>query len=196
MSLNNVSNQNKQVTNSPVKPKNKQNKPSSAPAQHGFTAPASVVNTTNTVDRAEIHRLVRESQDQTRVFEQLISSMMGKQARNFRTAWSMNSMTGELREMFENINVSDADRARAQELVSEDGFFGVSQTSERILNFARAYAGTDPARIERMRAAFQRGFRAAELAWGGELPDISRKTYEAVMAGFDAMLRPSQEDSE
>ena len=36
-----------------------------------------------------------------------------------------------------------------------------------------------------MRAAFEKGFKAATGAWGSKLPDISQKTYQAVMDKFD-----------
>jgi len=75
---------------------------------------------------------------------------------------------------------------KAKEAISEDGYYGVKQTSERILSFAKAIAGDDPAKIEDMRAAVEMGFKAAKEAWGKELPDICKDTYEAVMKGFDS----------
>ena len=36
-----------------------------------------------------------------------------------------------------------------------------------------------------MRNAFEKGFKKAEQIWGGELPDISKRTYEATMKKFD-----------
>ena len=38
-----------------------------------------------------------------------------------------------------------------------------------------------------MREAFKKGYKQAEKTWGGELPEISKQTYDAVMAGFDKM---------
>ena len=38
-----------------------------------------------------------------------------------------------------------------------------------------------------MREAFQKGFDQAKEAWGGELPEISQRTYDAVMAKFDKL---------
>ena len=39
-----------------------------------------------------------------------------------------------------------------------------------------------------MRDAFLAGFEAAQRTWGGELPEISQRTFDAVMAGFDQMM--------
>ena len=38
-----------------------------------------------------------------------------------------------------------------------------------------------------MRKAFEKGYKQAEDTWGGELPEISKQTYDAVMKGFDKM---------
>ena len=54
-------------------------------------------------------------------------------------------------------------------------------------SFATALTGGDPSQIEKMRAAFKKGYEQAEKTWGGKLPDISKQTYDAVMAGFDKM---------
>lgn len=77
--------------------------------------------------------------------------------------------------------------AQAKEDVSEDGYWGVKQTSQRILDFAVALTGGDPDKIEEMRSAFEKGYKMAEKTWGGELPDICKQTYDAVFAGFDKM---------
>ena len=86
-----------------------------------------------------------------------------------------------------NFTVDAATKAQAEKDISEDGYWGVKQTSERILDFATALTGGDPSQIEKMRAAFKKGYEQAEKTWGGKLPDISRQTYDAVMAGFDKM---------
>ena len=83
--------------------------------------------------------------------------------------------------------VDEATKLQAQKDISEDGYWGVKQTSGRILDFATALTGGDPSKIEDMRKAFKKGYEQAEKTWGGELPEISKKTYDAVMAGFDKM---------
>jgi hypothetical protein len=53
------------------------------------------------------------------------------------------------------------------------------------LDFAVAISGGDPSRIDVLRRAVERGFDAAERQWGGNLPEISERTRDAVMEGFD-----------
>ncbi len=85
-------------------------------------------------------------------------------------------------------------KAQAQKDIAEDGYWGVEQTSERIISFATALTGGDPDKIEEMRNAFIKGFKQATKTWGGELPEISQKTYAAVMEKFDKMAAEATGD--
>ena len=88
--------------------------------------------------------------------------------------------------------VSAAAKEEAQKAISEDGFYGVKNTSNRILDMAKALTGGDPDKIEEMRNAFKKGFDQATKSWGQTLPEISSKTYDAVMEGFDNWAKESQ----
>lgn len=90
-----------------------------------------------------------------------------------------------LKNFFQSLNVDEATRKAAQEAISEDGEWGVEATANRILEFAKAISGGDPGKIETLRKAVDAGFKAAERSWGGTLPDISQKTYDRIMQGFD-----------
>lgn len=82
--------------------------------------------------------------------------------------------------------VDEATRKKAQEDISEDGYWGVKATSDRIIDFAKALSGNDASKISELRDAFQKGFNQATKTWGKELPSISQQTYKAVMDKFDA----------
>lgn len=75
--------------------------------------------------------------------------------------------------------------ARAQEDIGENGYYGVKQTSQRMIDFAKAVTGGDPSRIEEMRAYIQKGFDEVERMFGGRLPEISYQTLQATMKGLD-----------
>lgn len=92
-----------------------------------------------------------------------------------------------------NFTVDPATKAQAQADIAEDGYWGVNATSDRIVDFAVALAGDDPEKLEEMRAAFQKGFDKAAKTWGGELPDISQRTYDAVMEKFDKLTGKTEE---
>ncbi len=89
----------------------------------------------------------------------------------------------------ETIDISQLTPEKAQALVAEDGYFGVEKTSGRILDFAIAMAGNDPARIDVIKDAVNKGFEMAKEALGGSLPEICVKTYEAAMEKIDAWVQ-------
>jgi hypothetical protein len=83
------------------------------------------------------------------------------------------------------IDLSTVTPEEAQELIADDGYFGVEKTSERIFNFAVGMAGGDPAKIDVIRQGVEKGFQEALDAFGGWLPDISYETYDTVMQKLD-----------
>lgn len=84
-----------------------------------------------------------------------------------------------------NFTVDEETRKQAEEDISENGYWGVKQTSERIFSFAKALAGDDEETMKKMQAAVEKGFKAATKAWGKELPSISKDTLNAVNKMFD-----------
>ena len=81
--------------------------------------------------------------------------------------------------------VDAATKAQAEADIAEDGYWGVEQTSDRILDFAKALSGNDPDKADELLEAFKKGFKQATGSWGKELPDISQRTYDAVVEKFD-----------
>ena len=77
------------------------------------------------------------------------------------------------------IEVDDETAAEAAKEVADDGYWGVEQTSERMFSFAKALAGNDPSKADSMLDALQKGYDEAAKQWGGELPEICKKTLEA-----------------
>ncbi len=39
--------------------------------------------------------------------------------------------------------------------------------------------------MEKMRSAFEKGYKKAAKSWGDQLPDICQQTYDAVQSKFD-----------
>ena len=75
--------------------------------------------------------------------------------------------------------VSAADIAQAKEDISEDGYWGVNKTSDRLVSMAIALTGGDTDKADEMMEAMQKGFDKATKAWGKDLPDICKNTIEA-----------------
>ena len=81
--------------------------------------------------------------------------------------------------------VDSATKAQAQEDISEDGYWGVKQTSQRLFDFASALAGDDVDKMKSMQEAMEKGYEQATKTWGKELPEISQRTMEAANKLFE-----------
>lgn len=151
------------------------------------TTTASSAKKTYKPDQNLIAKLKSDAEARTSQLRSLVESMMSKQANTYGKAndiWSF--LAGG------NYKVDPATRAQAQADIADDGYWGVEQTSGRIIDFATALTGGDPDKIDEMRAAFEKGYKQAEAKWGGSLPDISKRTYDAVLKKFDEMAEAAK----
>lgn len=139
-----------------------------------------------------VNKMKADAEAHTKQLENIVQQLMTKQGQTFSIAnddmWKFLA-SGKF-------EVDEATKLQAQEDVSEDGYWGVKQTSNRILDFATALTGGDPSKIEDMRKAFEKGYKQAEKTWGGELPEISKQTYDAVMKGFDKMAEDAAQTTQ
>ena len=145
---------------------------------------------TYTPDTNLINKMKADADARTAQLRSLVEKMMTGQATAYGKA---NDIWSFLRSG--NYTVDPATKAQAQADIAEDGYWGVNQTSDRIIDFAKALTGGDPDKIEDMRAAFEKGFKKAGKTWGGDLPDISQRTYKAVMEKFDKMAEEAKKTS-
>ena len=133
------------------------------------------------IDRQKLNQLKLDFMKNTDSFKEMVRSMIEKQG------YKVNEVLKAIEDgETPLIEIDGETRAKAQEAISENGYWGVSQTSSRLLEFAKTVSGGDPSKIETLRSAFKEGFEQAKEAFGGELPEISQQTYDKVMEGFDA----------
>ena len=92
--------------------------------------------------------------------------------------------TLKLVEPDEFIEVDETARLEAQELIGPDGALGVEAVSQRIVDFAIAISGGDKSKLDTLKKAINQGFKEAEKILG-ELPDISKQTYDRIMEKLD-----------
>jgi hypothetical protein len=115
----------------------------------------------------------------------LIGGTSGPQGQAF---WATAANSGDSVNL-KDFEVSDATRAKAKELTGEDGYFGVKKTTDRIMEFAKALAGSGASEstINNLRKGVQAGFDAVAKMYGGfdKLPQVSKDTYDSVMKEFD-----------
>ena len=143
---------------------------------------ASVTKRDRKVDNETIARLKADAEQRTAELRSLVEKMMVKQGQTLGKAGVLDFENGSnLADIFRNLEVDDETREQARADIAEDGYWGVEQTSERMLDFAKALAGNDPEKAKEMLGAIQKGFKEAEKMWGESLPDLSQKTMEATL---------------
>ena len=138
--------------------------------------------------KAIVAQLKADQEKRQSQLTDLVHNMMNTQTNTFGQAnniWQFLSKG--------NYTVDADTQKKAQEAISEDGYWGVKQTSDRIVSFATALAGNDSKQLEKMRDAFLKGYKQAEKTWGGKLPEISQKTYDAVLEKLDKLMNPKTE---
>ena len=143
----------------------------------GQTAETGKTYTTNT---ELVNKLNAELDARTESLRSLVEKLLGQQATKYGEAtdiWSF-LKSGEY-------EVDPETKAQAQADIAEDGYWGVEKTSDRIIQFATALTGGDPDKLDSMIDAFKEGYKQAEKTWGGELPEISKQTYDAVLEKFE-----------
>lgn len=135
-----------------------------------------------------VAQLKADSEQKTSQLRSLVEKMMQQQGKTIGTAddvWSFLA-SGDY-------TVDEAAKQKAQEDISENGYWGVDQTSDRILEFAKALTGGDSSKANDMLDAFKEGYKQATKAWGKDLPDISSKTYDAVLKKFDQWINGTED---
>lgn len=134
-------------------------------------------------NKAIIAKLKADAEERTSQLRSIVEQLITKQGTAFGKATDDEMWKFLAKGEF---TVSADVKAQAEADIAEDGYWGVEQTSDRILDFAKALAGNDPDKAEEMLEAFKKGFEEATKAWGDELPEISQKTYDAVTEKFEA----------
>lgn len=134
------------------------------------------INETISSNEDIIAKLQFETEQRTNQLYSLVQKMFNKQGITFNTS---NEMFNILRSG--NFKADPETIAQAKEDISEDGYWGVKQTSDRLVSFAQALSGNDPEKADKMIEAVKKGFDQATKTWGGELPSICKDTLDSTI---------------
>ena len=154
------------------------------------TDKASNKTTSKTDNAAIVAKLKADAEQRTAQLRSIVEQMMTKQGVAIGTADDMWKFLAK-----GDFTVSADVKAQAQADIADDGYWGVEQTSDRILDFAKALSGGDSEKADAMLEAFKKGFEQATKSWGDKLPDISQKTYDAVVEKFNKWKNGTEDAS-
>ena len=121
-----------------------------------------------------VNKMKADLQKRKDQLRSLVEQMLNKQGKAFTDTTNMWEMlrTGKL-----EVDPEVAKQAQAD--IAEDGYWGIEQTSNRLVEFAKGLAGNDPAYADELLTAMKKGFEQATGEWGDKLPDLCRRTIEA-----------------
>lgn len=125
-------------------------------------------------DKVTIDQLKRDSEKAYATLRQIVNDLLRRQGKSL-----------DILQDDDVVKVDETARLEAKELIGENGPLGVEATSDRIVNFAKAISGGDKSKLAELKKAIDAGFKEVE-GMLGELPEISRKTYDRIMEKLDA----------
>lgn len=140
-------------------------------------------------ERAALIRTLRlEQEEQRRQFIRMIRNTFGTQA-------AVSSVAGKgtgsgdpdipaLLSQSGSVSMSEA-QAAARQAISENGFYGITQTSNRLFQMAISMSGGDADVMRSLQNAILAGYSQAASAWGSDLPDICADTLKAANRLFN-----------
>ena len=157
------------------------NTSTNATASEGVVYESSNIKNMSKSDRASlVEKLKADADARVAQLRSLVEKMFLQQGQKITDADNMWKFLAS-----GDFTVDKATAEAAQEAISEDGYWGVEQTAERIVSFAKALTGGDASKFEEMRKAIDKGFGDAEELWGDELPEISAKTRDRINEMLD-----------
>ena len=123
---------------------------------------------------AIINKLNTELDAHTQQLQNLVNELLGKQANTYQT-----SLADTYKKLAELADPETIEQAKKD--IADDGYWGVEKTSDRMVEMAKALAGDDPTKADKLIEAVKKGFKQAQSAWGEDLPEISGKTVDATI---------------
>ncbi|HEY5583102.1 MAG TPA: hypothetical protein VIK78_01255 [Ruminiclostridium sp.] len=126
--------------------------------------------TTTPINAEEVNKLWAEANRATQNLRDMVEELLKSQGKSFKDV-----LSGK-----EELIVDEKTRAAAQQAISENGELGVQAVSDRIVAFAKAISNDNPEMYDKLVSAIDDGFAQAEKVFGGELPEICKKTREEV----------------
>ena len=140
--------------------------------------------------QALVKQIKADQQAQEQNFLNIVAKMFTGQSKSFAVAMNSEEMWKTIASG--NFTVDEATKAQAQKDISEDGYWGVEKTAQRLFDFASALAGDDEEQMKKMQSAMEKGFKQAMGVWGKDLPEISSNTLSRANEMFEDYYKSKQ----
>lgn len=131
---------------------------------------------------AIVGKLKADQESRIASMQSLVEKLLNKQKGTFDLANATN-LAATFRQVASL--ASPEEIQQAQEDIGEDGYWGVEQTSDRLVSMAIALSGGDTEKADLLKDAITKGFEKATNAWGEELPQLCKDTYDTALKKMD-----------
>jgi len=147
-------------------------------------------NPTKGADAATLARLKAQSEQVYSTMKETVRQMLKSQGLAYLDATGEGE-AAEAESAVENREEGVAEspesaQMKAAALIGEGGALSPEKLSDTIVDFAKSISGGDTTKLNLLREAIQKGFDEATKAWGGELPEITKTTFDLVQQKLDA----------
>lgn len=173
MKINNIRNMNNLQNSNSIKSKKIESVPKTTNENAAVFEKSKPEDKGHVYNKPTIEQLKKESDKSFANLKRMIENMLQKQG-----------TTLKLLEPDELVNIDEATRAEASEMIGDNGPYGIEAMSDTIVDFAKAISGGDKSKLDKLIAAIDKGFSEAGKILGG-LPEISMKTYDRIMEKLD-----------
>lgn len=148
------------------------------------------------VDQRTIQQLQEESDRAYSRLKQIVTDMLKRQGLKFKEIGNTKTKDSKSADItiedLKDVKVDETAQKEAQAMIAEGGDYSAEKVSDRIVDFAKAISGGDVSKLELLKSAIEKGFEAAEGAFGDELPDISKQTHDLVMTKLDQWAKEAE----
>ena len=143
------------------------------------------------LDEEKIRALKAEmeesSKNVTAMFQKVLDESLGQGLQvTLSNLSELDFSQGKIMYQGKEITVDAETKAQAEEAISDTGFYGVENTAQRALEFAKALAGDNPEKATLLKDAVQKAYEQVKEMFGGKLPELTEKTHARTLELFDA----------
>lgn len=132
----------------------------------------------------------KQAEDKANMLSQMMQANTYQQAGSYRKSQSGEDLITKIfGSLDKGLPPLATTKEGALEAISEGGAYSVDAVATRIMDMAKALAGGDASKFDTLKAAVEKGFKQAGLAFekaaNQKLPQISKDTYDEVMKRFE-----------
>lgn len=153
------------------------------------------------LDEEKIRELKAQMEESTKnvtaMFQKVLADSLGQGLQvTLANLSELDFSQGKIMYQGKEIVVDAETKAQAEAAISDTGFYGIENTAQRALEFAKALSGDNPEKAALLKDAVIKAYEQVNEMFGGKLPEITEKTHARTLELFDAWGKNDSEDTE